>query len=105
MTLRSMTQKQWERKVAGMIYTKSEPPVRVERLVRHRVCHVCGSPTKHFPKWDTRFWACRPCWNGYVAFRRAYKAEHGHYPTIETFRSDDDMPNDKCSHGADNSKA
>jgi hypothetical protein len=36
MTLRSMTQKQWEQHVAGMIYIKSKPPVRSSDLVRRR---------------------------------------------------------------------
>ena len=69
------------------------PGCSLDRLVRHGVCHVCERPTTRFPTWDTRRWACQPCWNLYVAFRRAYKAEHGRYPTIAEFRSDDDdMP-------------
>lgn len=52
-----------------------------------RTCKLCGRPTTNFPKWDKSRWACRPCWNGYVNFRRAFKAEHGVYPTANDFRS------------------
>lgn len=49
-------------------------------------CHLCERTTTNYPHWDKRHWACRPCWKDYVAFRRAYKAEHGRYPTVDQFR-------------------
>jgi len=33
---------------------------------------------------------CIPCERDYTAFRRAFKAEHGRWPTMKEFRSDDD---------------
>jgi len=53
--------------------------------MKHK-CHLCERETNAFPAWDKRHWACKPCWNGYVAFRRAFKSEHGQFPTVEDFR-------------------
>lgn len=53
-------------------------------------CSICERITSDFPSWDKRKWACRACWNGYVAFRRAYKAEHGHFPKIADYKIDDE---------------
>lgn len=52
------------------------------------MCSICGMNTNKFPDWDKSRWACRPCWNGYVNFRRAYKKEYGRYPAIDKFRED-----------------
>jgi len=54
----------------------------------HR-CHLCQRVTTDFPAFDKRLWACKPCWKDYVAYRRAFKAEHGRYPTVAEFREDE----------------
>ncbi len=48
-------------------------------------CHLCEQITNKFPRWDLRFWACRPCWNNYVNYRRAFKIEHGRFPKVAEY--------------------
>lgn len=75
-------------------------PVRSSELVRRRrkPCALCGGMAVESPPWDKKEWACRPCWNGYVNFRRAFKLEHGRYPTFEEVMAEgDEPPNDKLS--------
>lgn len=58
----------------------------------HR-CRICQRMTTNFPHWHHSPWACRPCMNSYVAFRRAFKAEHSRYPTLaEYLKNDDKQP-------------
>lgn len=60
-------------------------------------CALCGTAMTcdEFPTWQkdgthrkSCGWACRVCYNLYQVFRRAFKSEHGRFPTIAEFRSD-----------------
>jgi hypothetical protein len=68
---------------------------------RRKPCALCGGTNIASPPWDKHEWACRPCWNGYVNFRRAFKLEHGRFPTFEEVMADgDEPPNEKLSESA-----
>lgn len=58
-------------------------PLPVMPAKRQKPCALCGGTEIESPPWDKKGWACRPCWNGYVNFRRAFKVEHGRFPTFE----------------------
>lgn len=67
-------------------------PLPVMPAKRRKPCALCGGTEIESPPWDKHEWACRPCWNGYVNFRRAFKVEHGRYPTFEEVMAEDEAP-------------
>jgi len=34
---------------------------------------------------------CKPCDRDYTSFRRAFKAEHGRWPTMREFKAEDEV--------------
>jgi hypothetical protein len=52
-------------------------------------CHICERDD--VPEWQMNKtgYACAPCHKNYQQFRMAYKAEHGRWPKMKEFRSDE----------------
>lgn len=61
------------------------PTVGSPKPMAKKHCGLCGNrfPLDHL---CMNHWCCHPCQRDYVAFRRAWKKEHGRFPKIGEFR-------------------
>lgn len=79
--------KQLQRRRAGVRERVLQPEYKPQ-LWQRQQCALCGTLCT-FPAAQRSPWACALCVRDYVRFRRAFKAENGHYPTIDQFRDDE----------------
>lgn len=52
-------------------------------------CNLCERPDVPERDMNNSGYCCLPCQRDYSEFRRAFKAEHGRFPTLKEFKSDD----------------
>lgn len=52
-------------------------------------CKLCEREVSKSELWGNGWLVCKLCANDYIRFRKAYKAEHGRWPKLAEFLSDE----------------